>query len=50
MKCRECDQPILRKGQKRKHQDDYRHASGCPLDDEAAVKAATCRRRPGKRP
>jgi len=24
---------MLKKGQKRKHPDDYRHARGCPLDD-----------------
>lgn len=30
--CKECGQPMLRKGQKRKHPDDYRHAQGCPLD------------------
>lgn len=28
--CKECGQPMLKKGQKRKHPDDYRHASGCP--------------------
>ena len=28
--CKECGQPMLRKGQKRKHRDDYRHAQGCP--------------------
>ena len=32
--CNVCGQPILRKGQKRKHPDDYRHAQGCPLDDK----------------
>lgn len=31
--CPECDQPILREGQRREHPDDYRHAQGCPLDD-----------------
>ncbi len=30
--CHECGQPMLRKGQKRKHPDDYRHAQGCPLE------------------
>lgn len=30
--CPECQQPILKKGQQRKHPDDYRHAKGCPLD------------------
>lgn len=29
--CPECDAPILKKGQKRKHPDEYRHATGCPL-------------------
>lgn len=28
--CELCDQPILNKGQKRQHPDDYRHAAGCP--------------------
>lgn len=28
--CHECDQPMLPKGEKRKHPSDYRHASGCP--------------------
>ena len=32
--CPECDQPMLKKGQARKHADDYRHARGCPLDDQ----------------
>ena len=27
--CRDCGQPILKRGQKRKHPDDYRHAQGC---------------------
>lgn len=36
--CPECGQPILKKGQTRKHPDDYRHARGCPNDD---VKAAS---------
>jgi hypothetical protein len=31
--CRECGQPILRAGQRRASPDEYRHASGCPLDD-----------------
>ena len=30
--CKECGQPMLKKGQRRKHRDDYQHASGCPLD------------------
>lgn len=30
--CPECNQPMLRKGQRRRHREDYRHASGCPLD------------------
>lgn len=24
---------MLKKGQRRRHPDDYRHARGCPLDD-----------------
>lgn len=28
--CHLCDAPILRKGEKRVHPDDYRHAQGCP--------------------
>jgi hypothetical protein len=28
--CSECGQPMLKKGQKREHPDDYRHARGCP--------------------
>lgn len=28
--CKECGQPVLKKGQKRKHPDAYRHAQGCP--------------------
>ena len=27
--CRDCGSPVLKRGQKRKHSDDYRHASGC---------------------
>jgi hypothetical protein len=30
--CEACGQPMLKKGQHRKHPDDYRHAQGCPLD------------------
>lgn len=29
-RCFECGQPMLKKGQRRKHPDDYRHAQGCP--------------------
>jgi predicted RNA-binding Zn-ribbon protein involved in translation (DUF1610 family) len=32
--CPECGQPILKKGQQRKHPADYRHAQGCPNSDE----------------
>lgn len=32
--CSDCDQPILKPGQKREHSDDYRHASGCPADTD----------------
>lgn len=28
--CKDCGQPVLRKGQVRKHPEDYRHARGCP--------------------
>lgn len=31
--CPECGQPMLKRGQSRKHPDDYRHAQGCPLSD-----------------
>lgn len=31
--CKSCGQPILSKGQIRDNPHDYRHASGCPLDD-----------------
>ena len=34
--CKECGQPMLKKGQKRKHWDDYRHASGCPAAEAEA--------------
>ena len=30
--CRFCGQPMLKKNQRRKHPDDYRHAQGCPYD------------------
>lgn len=30
--CPQCGCPVLKKGQKRKHPEDYRHAQGCPLD------------------
>ena len=39
-KCRECGQPVLRKGQARKHPEDYRHAQGCPLDDYTPARPA----------
>jgi hypothetical protein len=29
--CPQCEQPMLKKGQKRKNQHDYRHARGCPM-------------------
>ena len=31
--CPECGQPMLKKGQRRKHPDDYRHASGCSNEE-----------------
>lgn len=34
--CKECGQPMLKRGQVRKHPDAYRHASGCPADTKAA--------------
>jgi hypothetical protein len=36
--CKECGQPMLRKGQKRKDENEYRHARGCSLDDYKANK------------
>jgi hypothetical protein len=33
--CPECGQPVLKKGQQRKHPDDYRHARGCPNADRS---------------
>lgn len=33
--CKLCGQPMLKKGQKRKHPDDYRHASWCPARRKA---------------
>lgn len=39
--CPQCGQPILKPNQKRQHPDDYRHASGCPLDDDER-KSSTC--------
>lgn len=30
--CKHCGCPILKKGQKRKHSDAYRHAQGCPYN------------------
>lgn len=35
--CKECRQPMLKRGQKREHPDDYRHANGCPLDDDERI-------------
>ncbi len=31
--CKGCGQPILKKNQKRKEPEAYRHAQGCPLGD-----------------
>ena len=28
--CEACGQPMLKKGQRRRHPEDYRHARGCP--------------------
>ncbi len=36
--CKKCGQPMLKKGQRRKHEDDYRHASGCSDDRSAYAK------------
>jgi len=33
--CEKCGQPMLAKGQRRKHVDDYRHARGCPNASKA---------------
>lgn len=33
--CKSCGSPILKRGQKRKHPDEYRHARGCPKASEA---------------
>lgn len=38
--CDECGQSMLKKGQRRKHPDDYRHARGCP-NASKAERAAT---------
>lgn len=35
--CKECGQPVLKRGQKRKHPNDYQHAIGCPNDDSASL-------------
>lgn len=37
--CKDCSCPILKRGQKRKHPEDYRHAQGCRY----------ARQRPGSR-
>lgn len=37
--CKECGQPMLKAGQKRKHPDDYRHARGCSLASAAEQRA-----------
>jgi hypothetical protein len=34
--CPECGQPVLKKGQPRKHLDDYRHARGCPNSEKCS--------------
>ena len=39
LRCIECDQPMLPKGQRRKHLDDYRHARSCSLASSAEHKA-----------
>jgi hypothetical protein len=31
--CKECGQPMLPPGEKRRTSSHYRHAKGCPLDD-----------------
>lgn len=30
--CKSCGAPMLKKGQRRKGEHDYRHCYGCPLD------------------
>jgi hypothetical protein len=37
--CPECGQPMLKKGQRRKHPDNYRHARGCPKASKAEHEA-----------
>lgn len=36
--CKGCGQPMLKKGQRRKNKDDYRHAQGCPLERQKPKK------------
>jgi hypothetical protein len=36
--CKECGQPMLKKGQKRKHLNDYRHAAGCPKETKDDIR------------
>ncbi len=44
--CSGCDQPMLPKGQRRKHPDDYRHATGCPLAPKPKRKTRQPKREP----
>ena len=39
MKCKECGQPMLPKGKTRQCKEDYRHATGCSLQDPDYVTA-----------
>ena len=45
--CKGCGQPMLKRGQKRKHPDDYRHAQGCPYDRDAPPQTLTLSDLPG---
>lgn len=38
-RCRDCGQPMLPRGEKRLHKDDYRHARGCPRASEMERRA-----------
>jgi hypothetical protein len=49
--CKSCGAPLLKKGQKRKHPDAYRHAYGCPEDkDPEDATTIKMRRLFGERP
>ncbi len=48
--CPECGQPMLKKGQKRKHPDDYRHARGCLREKDDKRTKPTTRKRKAAEP